>query len=108
MIALKGTMGVLKFAVEVCIVILLLSCATAVPTVTTSQPIEVGPKGSVPITFTRLIIRVPSGTRVGAHHDGLMQVPQFYHIWQSNITVASDEYKIVASEHLRSRGYAVM
>lgn len=83
-------------------------CATTGPRVTQLTPIALGPEGSAPITFTRLIIRVPSGTEVGAHHDGLLKVPQFRHTWLSNITVASDEFKIVASEHLKSRGYTVL
>jgi S1-C subfamily serine protease len=76
--------------------------------VTQLAPIDLGEQRSAPITFTRLIIRVPSGTEVGAHHDGLLKVRQFRHTWLSNITVGSDEFKIVASEHLKSRGYNVL
>ncbi len=83
-------------------------CATTGPRITQLTPIELGPEGSAPLTFTRLIIRVPSGTQVGAHHDGLLKVPQFRYTWLSNITVGSDEFKIVASEHLKSRGYTVL
>ncbi|MDA1044186.1 MAG: S1C family serine protease [Verrucomicrobia bacterium] len=83
-------------------------CATIGPRITQLTPIELGPEGSAPIAFTRLVIRVPSGSQVGAHHDGLLQVPQFHHTWLSNITVGSDEFKIVASEHLTSRGYTVL
>ena len=108
MIITKRLKGTVLCAIEAIAVLTLFGCASILPSVPTSQPLEIGPEGSVPITFTRLIIRVPSGTQVGAHHDGLLQVPKFYHHWQSNIAVASDEYKIVASEHLKSRGYAVM
>jgi S1-C subfamily serine protease len=87
---------------------LALGCATTVPQVVQLTPIELGPEGSAPITFTRLIIRVPSGSDVGAHYDGLLKISKFRHTWLSNITVGSDEFKIVASEHLKSRGYKVL
>lgn len=90
------------------LVIFVQGCATTAPTITQLSPIVIGPEGSAPISFTRLIIRVPSGTRVGAHHNGWLKVPQFSYVWLSNITVGSDEFKIVASEHLKARGYTVM
>ena len=67
-----------------------------------------GAEGSAPITFTRLIIRVPSGTTLGTHYEGAWKDRKFDYIWQSNIAIASDEFKIVASENLRSRGYNLM
>ncbi len=79
---------------------LVLGCATTLPRVAPLVPIELGPNGSAPITFTRLIIRVPSGSNIGSHHDGILKVPQFRHTWLSNITVAPVEFRIVASEHL--------
>ncbi len=104
----KSLKRTVLLVIEAIAVIFLLGCATVMTSVSTSKPLEVGPQGSVPLTFTRLIIRVPSGTQVGAHHAGLFQVPKFYYNWQSNISVASDDYKIVASEHLKSMGYTVM
>jgi serine protease Do len=86
-----------------------LGCASSAPvTITQLAPIDLGGQGSAPITFTRLIIRVPSGTDIGAHHDGLLKLSKFRHTWLSDITVGSDEFKIVASEHLKSRGYNVL
>lgn len=85
-----------------------LGCTTTSPRVRQLAPIQVGPEGSAPVAFTRLVIRVPSGADLGAHHDGLLKVPQFRHTWLSNITVASDAFKLVASEQLKSRGYTVL
>jgi len=87
---------------------LVVGCATTSPRIQQVTPITLGPEGSTPITFTRLIIRIPSGTDVGSHHDGLLKVPKFRHTWQSSLIVASDEFKIIACEQLRSRGYTVM
>jgi len=88
--------------------IIIMSCATYTPRVAQVTPITLGPEGSAPITFTRLVIRIPSGTEIGGHHDGLLKIRHYGHIWLSNIAVASDEFKIVASEHLKSRGYSVL
>jgi len=100
----------LMLATAVLMLTMAMGCAVKVspPKVTQLAPIQVGAEGSAPITFTRLIIRVPSGTTVGADYGGWLKVLQFRYTWQSNITVASDEFRIVASEHLKSRGYTVM
>lgn len=92
------------FIVGMAVIVFLAACTS---TVQVQQPIGLYPEVTAPITFTRLIIRVPSGTRIGSHHDGLLKIAKFRHIWQHNIVVASDEFKIVASEHLQSRGYNV-
>ncbi len=104
----KGFQHLIVAAASALMLSLVIGCATTVPRVTQLSPIELGPEGSATLTFTRLIIRVPSGTKIGSHHDGLLKVPKFQHTWLSNITVGSDEFKIVASEHLKSRGYTVL
>ncbi len=89
--------------------LVLAGCATTKSTVVpTLTPLVLGPTGSAPITFTRLVVRVPSGTELGAHHEGMLQIVKFKHVWQSNLTVASDEFKIIASEHMKSSGYEVL
>jgi S1-C subfamily serine protease len=87
---------------------IVVGCTIHSPGVTQLVPIQIGAEGSAPITFTRLIIRVPSGTSVGAHFEGWIKLPKFKYIWQSNLTIASDEFRVVASEHLKSRGYTIM
>lgn len=72
------------------------------------EPALLGKEGSASIAFSRVIIRIPSGSKVGAHHDGLAQMPQYSHIWSSNITVGADDFKIKASELMRSYGYNVL
>jgi len=72
-----------------------------------SAPIELINKSTAPIAFNRLIIRVPSGTKLGSHHDGFLKIPKFSHEWNSNIVVGSDEFKIMASEELKNHGYNV-
>ena len=99
---------VINLTVAVFIFSLFWGCAATMPQVQQLTPIAIGPEGSKPIAFTRLIIRVPSGTEIGAHHDKLLKVSMFQYVWQSNITVASDEFKIFASEQLKSRGYRVL
>jgi S1-C subfamily serine protease len=72
------------------------------------EPLPLGKDGSVPITLSRVVIRVPAGTQIGAHHDGLLQVPQFNYNWQSNITIGSDEYVVIGNEELKNNGYTVL
>src|SRR5207245_10888885 len=86
------------------------ACVTHVQMPVPAQltPIDLGPDGSAPITFMRLVIRIPAGTTVGHHHEGLVKVQTDAHIWESNLTVASDEFRFLASEVLRSHGYHVM
>ena len=72
------------------------------------EPVTMGKEGSASISFSRVIIRIPSGSEVGAHHDGLAQMPKYPYIWSSNILVGPDDFKIKASELLRSYGYNVL
>ena len=103
---MKSTLWVIVTLLAVTIAV---GCATAPKKVSLNlEPVELGPEGTAPITFTRLVIRVPAGTEVGSHHDGLLKVPQYKHYWQSSVSVASDEFKIVACEQLRGCGYTVL
>src|SRR5262245_14800097 len=92
------------------IVIVVGGCATSQPRAPQPvvTPIGLGPEGSSPITFSKLIFRLQSGSELGAHHDGLLRVPQFRHRWNGGILVGSDEFRIIACDQLRSRGYKVM
>ena len=61
-----------------------------------------------PITFTRMVVRVPAGAEVGNHHRGLLKVKRNTYTWGSGITVASDEFKIIASETMLEYGLTVL
>ncbi len=89
---------------------LMVGCATTRVTYTTPQlePIAIGSGGSEPIAFRRVIIRIPAGTRIGAHHDGLLKIPQFPYYWQSNLGVGSEEFNLTANEELKTYGYNVL
>jgi S1-C subfamily serine protease len=83
-------------------------CAATQTVLPREQPIPLGSDGSASITFTRVIIRVSSGTVVGGHHDGLLKIKKSNYTWMSNLTIGSDEFKVVASEEMRSQGYNVL
>lgn len=72
------------------------------------RPISVAETETHPIAFARLVVRVLAGTTVGHHYDGLAKVRQFPHRWQAGISVAGDEFAIVAAEILRDYGYQVL
>lgn len=65
-------------------------------------------EGSKPLGFYRVVFRVESGKAVGAYHDGLARIPYFEHRWQAGVSIGSDEFKIAASEELRSIGYSIL
>lgn len=95
------------FLSAVSVLLTLLGCATP-KTPLPPPPPDFGPKGSSPITFTRVIFRLPSGGSIGAHYDGLLKVRKFGHTWTSGITVGGEEFKIIACEQMRSRDYTVL
>lgn len=87
--------------------ILYTACATAVVVPPRLQPVAVQRDEMAPLTFTRMIIRVPPGI-VGHHHEGLAKVKQYPHSWDQSMAAASEEFKIVASEILRAHNYNVL
>lgn len=88
----------------------LVACSTSkiVSRTPTSDPIPIGEEGTIPIAFKRIIVRIPSGVVVGAHHDGLAQMEVYTHTWQGHVFIASDELNLVATEELRGIGYNVL
>jgi hypothetical protein len=100
----------LRFFSIISIALLVHGCAT-----TTSfqkqpsrDPISMGSSGSETITFRGVIIRILAGSKIGAHHDGLLKVPQFPYTWSSNVSSGDYEFILAASEQLRKFGYSVL
>lgn len=60
------------------------------------------------LTFTRLVIRVPAGREIGGHHKGLLKIRHDTYTWGGDISVASDEFRIIASETMREYGFNVL
>lgn len=87
----------------------LVGCATANP-VPESQRLtpKTVSEGTEPLTFTRLVVRVPAGTEIGGHHGGLAKIRQSTYTWGGNISVASDQFKVLASETMKEYGYTVL
>jgi len=88
--------------------LLLTGCATYTPTLVPeyTQPIKV--ENSSPIAFKKALLRIPAGTQIGYHHDGLLKIRQFAYSSQSTISAGSAEFNIVANEELKSAGYKVV
>lgn len=87
--------------------LVVVGCATAVPQSQRLTPKTVS-EGTEPLTFTRLIVRVPAGTEIGGHHRGLAKVRHRTYTWGGNISVASHQFKVVASETMKEYGYTVL
>ena len=73
-----------------------------------ANPIHVAEGGTHTIGFARLLVRVPAGTTIGHHHDGLAKVRQYPHRWDATVSVASQEFSLVAADVLRDLGYNVL
>ena len=63
---------------------------------------------TAPITFTKIIFRVPYGSTIGYHHDGLAKYPQYSHKWTSTISEGVEDFVIMASEQMSKYGYNVV
>jgi len=85
---------------------LLTACSSGMQAAPELTPVRLAEE-SAPITFARLVIRVPAGTEIGHHHSGLLKIKRAPYVWQSNLTIASDEFKVIASEVMQSYGYDV-
>jgi hypothetical protein len=104
------TTPLFRFVITILFVGMLSGCATTRigHVAPAPEPVTMGREGSASISVSRVIIRIPSGSNVGAHHDGLAQMPKYPYIWTSNVVVGADDFKIRASELLRSYGYNVL
>ncbi len=71
-------------------------------------PIRITSGPTADISFFRLLIDVPFGTRVGHHHRGLLKVRDHPHVWDSGPSTAPDLFRREASALLRQQGYSVL
>lgn len=72
------------------------------------KPIVVDSSLCSPMSFKKLVFRVPAGARIGAHHDGILRIEKYDHYWQSGLATGSEEFRVIASEVLRSNGYRIL
>ncbi len=70
------------------------------------RPIKVG--SSSPIAFKKVLLRIPAGTIIGYHHDGLLKLRKYSYYSQSTISAGSEEFNMAANEELKSVGYKVV
>ena len=101
----------IKIIILALILICLVSCATTRQDVQTPEEpkpiiLQAGDE-SLPITFKKAIVKIPPGTTIGYHHDGLLRVPQFPYRWQTSVVELGEEYNTIANEELKSAGYDV-
>ncbi|MCB5247215.1 MAG: trypsin-like peptidase domain-containing protein [Candidatus Cloacimonetes bacterium] len=76
-----------------------------------NEPSPIRIENSASITFTNLIIRIDPGTTIGfkyrSHYDYAGDILEEYR-WVSNISIAAEDYKILALETLHTYGYNVL
>lgn len=64
-------------------------------------------KNSEPITFTKIIFRIPAGTKIGYHHTGLLKIPRYSYDAPS-LSVGSKEFNLIVLEELKKYNYNVL
>jgi len=92
------------------IIVLLFGCATSSLTQPKSpaKPIGLGPEGSEPISFARVIIRIPAGTQVGNEFPAKARKDAKPIYWKINLSLNDDELKLTAIEELEKYGYTTL
>lgn len=102
-------MRLLQISLLGAFVLAVCGCATSsgIPASQTLTPESVS-GGTEPITFTRLVVRVPAGTEIGGHHRGLLKIRHDTYTWGGDISVASDQFKVIASETMEEYGFSVL
>jgi S1-C subfamily serine protease len=61
-----------------------------------------------PISFFQVIIKIPSGSVIGSHHDGLLKLAKETHHWNAGTVVGTSEFKEMAVDKLLKSGFNVL
>ena len=61
-----------------------------------------------PISVSKVIIQIAADTKIGAHHDGLLSVPQYPYHWQTSTVVADVQFNEIINDELENAGYNVL
>lgn len=72
------------------------------------QPIRVRQEETTPISFQKVLIKIPPGKLLGSHHDGLARVPQFRYYWQTSVLIGDAQLNQIVCDELRNAGYSVV
>jgi len=99
-----------SFLLIILIAIFINGCAATKPIVytPTQNPIRINPSSNTDlIAFSNVIFDVPTGSLVGAHHDGLAKVSQRSYYWEESLMYGNEKFTLIANEELRKTGYNV-
>ena len=67
-----------------------------------------GPEGSEPISFSKVIIRIPAGAQVGTEFSKKGRKGGVPIYWKTNLFLRDEEFKLSAIEELQKSGYTVV
>ncbi|MBD3333444.1 trypsin-like serine protease [candidate division GN15 bacterium] len=73
-----------------------------------SDPLRAGSDYQEPVSFKGVIVNISPGQTFGAHYGGIFQVKKFDRIWNSSATYGTGEFRVRASDMMRSLGYNVL
>lgn len=73
-----------------------------------NPPITIGPEGTEPIAFKRVVVDVPTGTTIGYHYGGVFKLKNDEHYWSGDAATSNSQLVFAAAGELRKLGYSVL
>jgi hypothetical protein len=73
-----------------------------------NPPITIGPEGTEPIAFKRVVVDIPTGTTVGFHYGGVFKLKNDEHYWGGDAGNSNSQLVFAAAAELRRLGYSVL
>jgi len=92
------------------LLLVLVACGSAppAPEAPVAQPVTLGPEGSETISFTKVIIRIPAGTKVGIVYVKKSEKNSTPIFWKTNLIFGDEEFRLSAIDEMQRYGYTVL
>jgi len=74
----------------------------------TVERFALGPQGSEPISFTKVIVRIPAGSQVGTEFTKKGRKGGTPLYWKTNLSLRDEEFRLSAIDELQRYGYTVV
>jgi len=68
----------------------------------------VGDQETAPISVSKVIIQIAADTKLGAHYEGLLQIPEYVYRWQTTTVIADVQFNEIINDELKKAGYNVV
>lgn len=79
--------------------------ASCTPRKLVAQPQPEAAPDTIPISFKRVLIKIPPGKLIGTHGTALTHLPLKRYYWESSWLVGEQQFNQIAIEELKNAGY---